>query len=426
MNRTFPALRCKMGEWIYYLTFFTFTDVKEWIKPTDQIHQSKQLREMIQRALTNNVDSIADYLRQQEEHFFNSVVVGVYGGAPQWFPIEVARSPVLGEPNLKENEKASIGVLQFDGSEQLFAIDGQHRVEGIKKAISEEPSLMHDELSVLLVAHEITDEGRQRTRRLFTTLNKWAKPVTKADIIALDEDDAFAIVTRRLVEEFPLLRSENRHETRFVHFGSQPSLNKNDNTNLTTIRTIYEICSTVYMPILKNSPDNERKSKIDSHRRIRPSDDVIDEIYRQNTSYWTCLVANLPEYQELFASQPTDEVAGKFRTNGGHFMFRPLGQQAFSRAVRIMMDRSMSMEDSVQALCNVPMNLNEPPWKMIVWDSRQERIIRNFGQQYLEGILLFLVGQRPRRQNLGLLPKYRKYVGDDHATLPDPVTGTLL
>lgn len=298
-NTTFPALRCKMGEWIYYLTFFKFSDVVDWIKPTDQIHTSKQLRDMIQRALTNNADSIANYLLLQDERFFNSVVVGVYGGSPQWFPIEISSSPVLGDPNLDKNERDSIGVLQFEGNEELFAIDGQHRVEGIKRALPQNTDLNNDELSIILVAHEKTEEGQKRTRRLFTTLNKWAKPVSKADIIALDEDDAFAIVTRRLVEEFYLLKSDTRHDRRFIHFGTQPSLNRTDTRNLTTIRTIYEICATIYLPILSTSPDKSRKATV-NERRIRPSDQVINEIYAENTSYWELLKIILLNIRNCF------------------------------------------------------------------------------------------------------------------------------
>lgn len=424
-STTFPALRCKMGEWVYYLTFFKFSDVAEWIQPTDQIHTSQQLRGMIQRALTNNANLIANYLLHQDERFFNSIVVGVYGGAPQWFPIEIADSPVLGEPDLSENERNSIGVLQFEGNEELFAIDGQHRVEGIKRAIAQNSSINNDELSIILVAHEKTEEGQKRTRRLFTTLNKWAKPVSKADIIALDEDDAFAIVTRRLVEEFSLLKSDNRHETRFIHFGPQPSLNRTDNTNLTTIRTVYEICATVYLPILSTSVHKSRKATI-NERRIRPSDQVLNEIYAENMAYWQLLLDNFVEYQELFSSSPNEAFAGKNRSDGGHFMFRPLGQQAFASAVRVMMDRGVSMKDAVQNLAEVPMQLEQSPWLYIVWDPIRQRIVRNFGSRNIEGILLYLVGQKPRSPINSILHRYRTYLDDNTATLPTPVAGTLL
>src|SRR5690606_14630707 len=106
---------------------------------------------------------------------------------------------------------------------------------------------------------------------------------------------------------------------------------------------------------------------------------------------------------------PEEQIAGKYRTDGGHFMFRPLGQQAFARAVRVMMDRGLSMQRSVQDLAKVPMQLSLPPWLNVLWDPRKERIIRNFGHRYLEGILLYLVGQKPRLRNLELLQKYRAY-----------------
>lgn len=84
------------------------------------------------------------------------------------------------------------------------------------------------------------------------------------------------------------------------------------------------------------------------------------------------------------------------------------------------------MQRSVSDLAKVPMQLSEPPWLNVLWDPRKKKIIRNFGQQYLEGILLYMVGQEPRRKNLDLLQQYRAYVGDDNATLPDPATETLL
>ena len=46
-----------------------------------------------------------------------------------------------------------------------------------------------DEVSVIFVSHRDDAAGMRRTRALFTTLNKTAKPVNKSEIIALDESD---------------------------------------------------------------------------------------------------------------------------------------------------------------------------------------------------------------------------------------------
>lgn len=424
MTTDFPALRCVMGDWVYYITYMKFTDVK-WIKPTDQIHKSKRLRDMIQRELKPRATDIADYLIEQDERFFNAIVVGVYDGSPQWYPIELRKSPVLGEPNLDADARQSIGILTFEGEEKLFAIDGQHRVQAIKEAINREPDRGEDELTVIFVAHQTTDDGQRRTRRLFTTLNKWAIPVSKAEIIALDEDDAFAIVTRRLVEDFPLLKSETRHDTRFVSFNAQPSLNRGDNKNLTTIRTVYEIAKIIYLPILGKSRHSSRRSAIDLRRR--PPDPILEEIYDVLTVYWYLLVEHFPEYQELFDSEPEHEIAGKYRADGGHFMYRPLGQQTFARAARIMMDRGHTVETAVADLSQAPMSLSNEPWIGVLWDPHTNRINRSVRKLFAEGILLYFVGQQPRRPSRrNLLDDYRAYLGDQDAKLPPPVTGTLV
>ncbi len=44
------SLREKSGDWIYYLTSFTYKEVKENVKRVDdELHKSKSLNELIQR-----------------------------------------------------------------------------------------------------------------------------------------------------------------------------------------------------------------------------------------------------------------------------------------------------------------------------------------------------------------------------------------
>jgi len=53
-------------------------------------------------------------------------------------------------------------------------------------------------------------------RRIVTTLNKYARPVSQAGLIALNDDDAFAIVTRRLIDEVPGTGSGRRCAPRVI------------------------------------------------------------------------------------------------------------------------------------------------------------------------------------------------------------------
>ena len=61
---------------------------------------------------------------------------------------------------------------------------------------------------VLLVSHYDTPEGREKTQRLFTNINRNAQKTTSAEDIALDVDDGFAIITRKLLNEHTWLSSE--------------------------------------------------------------------------------------------------------------------------------------------------------------------------------------------------------------------------
>ena len=61
-----PAIRSKMGIWVYYVSSLSFKDVKEYVRPiNDELHKSELLSQMIQRSITENYRSIANYLLTQ-------------------------------------------------------------------------------------------------------------------------------------------------------------------------------------------------------------------------------------------------------------------------------------------------------------------------------------------------------------------------
>ena len=55
-----PAIRSKMGIWIYYITTLSFEEVNLYVRPiNNELHKSTLLSEMIQRSITDNYKSIA-------------------------------------------------------------------------------------------------------------------------------------------------------------------------------------------------------------------------------------------------------------------------------------------------------------------------------------------------------------------------------
>jgi DNA sulfur modification protein DndB len=220
-----PAIRGKIGTLTYYITVFTFEQIANDVKRiNDELHSSTSLRDQIQRSLTDNTHKIKDYILSQSEHFFNSLVLAVYDGEPKWIEMEI---------NFQSNDFYNIGFLQFNGEEKIFPVDGQHRVEGIKEALKENPDLADETIGIILIGHSKTPEGMEKSRRIFSTLNRYAKPVRLGDIIALDEDDIVAIVTRELLETYPLFMG-NR-----VKVSNSKSIPHTDKESFTTLMTLY-------------------------------------------------------------------------------------------------------------------------------------------------------------------------------------------
>ena len=362
-SNLFPALRAKMGDRWYYVTTLTFSQVDQWIKPVDKIHERKELKTWIQRVLRpERKEQIATYLLNQEQRFFNAVVAGIYGGEPEWFPVEVGESATLKDVHLGERQATAFGVLRLSGTEEIFAIDGQHRVEGIREALLRNDALKDEELTVIFVAHKSTDRGRERTRRLFTTLNKYAKPVSQAELIALNDDDAFAIVARRLIDSYPGLSGE------FVPLAPTANIPAGNQSCITTVIALYELVKAISL-----TPGSRERKSLEVGP---PNWQRIDELYEIAVSFWDALKTNVPAIRKVCASSPHEQLAAKYRTErGGHVLFRPVGLQAFARAVRIMVDRGHHLESAVAKLAAVPLQLTEEPWTGVLWNTSTKTMI---------------------------------------------------
>ena len=367
----FPALRCRMGDWIYYVTFMSFRDIKEWIHAPHEIHSSKKLSDWIQRELQlNHAQAIATYLATQPERMFNALFVGIYDGEPQWGEIHISSTlelaPFEVTDDQLDNLSRSVGILYFSGEEKLFAIDGQHRVAGVKLALEQTKKnhlLNDDEITVILVGHKTDQTGRKRTRRLFTTLNKTAKRVSQTDIIALDEDNGAAIVTRRMIDKFALFR---KGEVIAFNPTANISESESDSDSITSVITLYDMVKT-----LASCVDGYSKKGFIDHR---PDDDLLNSVYKFCCSYWSSLKERILEYQQVFLSKKSPS---QFRQpDNNHLLFRPVGQRAFAEATAYLIKKySLGPDEAIKELSQADLWLQSPTWHYILWNPIEKAMI---------------------------------------------------
>lgn len=367
-----PALQGYFGEWTYYAAIMPLREISDRIHFAREIHPNERLSELIQRRLQdeansgkNRVGEIAEYIQQNPHRFFNAIVVGIYGGEPTWHPFDVtARSETLdiGE-GLLEQER--VGFLELKGTERLFALDGQHRVAGVKRALLATKDLGTELMTVLFVPHQNSDEGLKRTRRLFVDLNKRAVPVGRKDIIALDEIDLPAIIARRLVDDHTWFSQGQIDTERFGIAIPKAS------PALMTIGTLYDIIKRI-LPTFVAENEKER-DELKSAARARLPEERISH-YQAGVLLYFELLGESDEMLAKYLKSGADKgLAEGARAEGeDRALFRPIGQRIFADVITdIAAARGRTTaRDQAKVL---PKTLSETPFVHVIWDDDEHK-----------------------------------------------------
>ena len=376
-----PAIRGVIGDMVYYTTTFTFNQIAERVKKIDdELHTSTSLKEQLQRTLTSNYQSISDYIISQKEHFFNSLVLAIYDGDPEWNEMEV---------NFKGEDYYSMGFLKLNGEEKIFPVDGQHRVEGIKDALKRSPELGEESISVILIGHHKNKEGMEKTRRIFSTLNRYAKPVSPEDIIALDEDDTVAIVTRNMLESFPLFMNENISDDK-----ATKAIAEKDTKSFTSLIKLYETNKVIYKYYTTFRDNINRlhtSTEIDNFLKFRPTQDKICEFEEYLTTFWTLFIDSFEGMKEYVTSTEMDAAASfRNRTIGGLLYFRPIALPQLVMAILETCFRiKIPLTDSMSAYSKLEMCISKAPWVKVLWDPDKHTMIMTY-KTLVHSLLMFM------------------------------------
>jgi len=376
-----PAIRGILGDIVYYTSSFTFKQIAERVKKIDQeLHTSTSLKDQLQRSLTKNYESITDYILSQKEHFFNALVLAVYDGDPVWNEIEVG---------FKGEDYYNMGFLRLNGEEKIFPVDGQHRVEGIKDAIKKCPELEDETIAVILIGHHKDKEGMEKTRRIFSTLNRYAKPVSTGDIIALDEDDTVAIVTRNMLESFPLFMNENISDEK-----KTKAIADKDTKSFTSLIKLYETNKVIYKYYTSFRDNTKRihsSTEIDKFLKFRCKQEDIDDFEKYLTDFWELFINSFEGMKEYVASTEKD-AAAKYRNreNGGLLYFRPVALPQLVTAILETCFRSkVTLSDSMSAYSQLEMCISKAPWVKVLWDVESRTMIMK-NKTLVRPLLMFM------------------------------------
>jgi DNA sulfur modification protein DndB len=396
-----PAMRARMGDRWYYFATMTFAEVARSVQPVPQLPADAKLKIWIQRKLRpERTEQIASYLCTQKQRFFNSLVLGMWGGDPEWQAVEVEETVKIKNLELDDRQANAFGMIHLSGEENIFAIDGQHRVEGIRAAVAKDKKIGSEEQAVIFIAHHETEQGRERTRRLFATLNSYARPITELETVAISEDDAFAIATRRLIDNYRGLDGDQ------VLVWPTTNIPVRDKTAITTVVSLYQMTKQVAPPEIR---------KVKKKLETGPSDeDAVARIVIATSEFWDALKKKVKPVREVCSSKVNDAVAGKYRhANGGHLLFRPKGMEAFARAARILMDRGATADDAIGTLAKVSLELDSTLWRDVFWQAQTKKMLHKYVRLAIN-VFLQQVGASPATKGYSVADEFLKITGREY------------
>jgi len=420
-----PALQAKMGDWRYYVTVMKMGKVARECRLAEEIHADKDLDALLQRAIQDRVEKeMVPYLLNEPQRFYGALVVAVYGGEPEFSPVRVDEHELIDD---KDRGSYGFGLLRFDGSQVYYALDGQHRLKSIQEAIRIEPDLAKEEITVIILKHEDSKEGLQRTRRLFSTLNRRAKPTSSGMNIAIDEDDGVAILTRRLVKESSILKG-----LVLSSLGSkQLASTKSNDSYITTLSSLYEVNEILL------GAYNEGTQIDKDFKQFRPSSDDLDNYYLFLEDIWKQMLDCCPGFESIKSGKqkpgelrflldsdglPAVDDAQK-NIPGGNVFFRPIGQYIVAEVIKQAGIQRKVLPDVIAAImAHASMDIDHAPWVGVIWNPSTRTIIGGRKERTLISTMIsHALGLRTSLKVRELKQKYRDIIGDKKAILPQAI-----
>ena len=430
---------------------------KEQLTPTGElVIDERTIDEIVQRPLdwTRQLP-LAIYLAGRAHHKFPVLLVVMTDDwvdepyAEEWERIGNDPSQWRARRDATEftplDSRRTIGLLEIRG--RLFALDGQHRLMGIRGLIElirdgriarkrrdNQPTrdtYTREELATTynFDAHDVERiaderigievipavkrgetraEARRRVKSVFTHVNKHATPLTPGQVAQLDEDDGFSIVARRAAVAHPLLRT-TPERARNPRVNWQSSNIANRSTVLTTLQTLTEMTEGYLRTREPFASWNAARLK--GLVPVRPDDEELQlaeeefaELLDQLMVLPSFASLERPDPEErcstrhhrLFTWEPlTDDARGPRGT--GNVLFRPVGQVVLARALGRLVAQGRSLEELLELVAAYEsaggLAIDDPrnPWWGVLYDPIGRKISRG-GEDLATDTMEYLLG----------------------------------
>ena len=442
----YPALKAHMGDWDYYIVKMRMREVAAEVKFGSQVHNDFTLDQAIQRTIKESrvKREIVTYLTGRKDRFFASLVVAAVGGSPKFYPVSIAEDPQFAVFADEESIEQSFGVLRFSGSQNYYALDGQHRLKAIKTLLQPEDEservdpptgFENEEISVLMVirpADSNEQEWLASYRRLFSSLNRYAKPTDHDTNIIMDEDDTFAILTRRLIATHQFFRAPGRH-VESLRIQTKGSTLREGASHFTTLQQLYALNEELLMTPQRSNMGwgfgAEPVVNLRYFLRFRPPEEYLDQLFAELELYWDALIETIPDLSLNPSEAKSHQADGSDGKVADNALFWPIGQQVMIKVARLLLNRRLPSPEqptlgqaktALIPLGKVDWRLHQIPWRGLLlvyasdskkWRMRSEE--RKLATETVTQLLLWMTGiyQANEEEEADLKNKWQARLG---------------
>ncbi len=263
-----PAMHAMMGDVDYFVSVVTLGEAARMVDYIEEVDawtpETPPELKMQRRLNLQRVErEMVPYLVANSDHFYSALTVEV-----RTAPTESGTTPIDFTPKERFPGGIEFGLLTLDGTESLYALDGQHRLKSIELAIRARPDLAREHLTLILVPFHSVG----RSQSLFSDLNRYAKGPSKSISILFTHRESLARLAKATAHAVPLLCDRVNMES--------TSLSSNSR-HFITLSTLYEMTKVLLGDRSEHDPSNE------------------EELLAELTDIWQTLTKTIPEWQQV-------------------------------------------------------------------------------------------------------------------------------
>ena len=240
-----PAIRARIGVTDYFVSVMTLGEAARMIDYAEDVDgwtsETPPELKMQRKLNVKRVEKeMVPYLVANDDHFYSALTV------------EVRTASRDRETGLDFQSTAQFpggiefGQLTLDGTESLYALDGQHRLKSIEFAIRQRPELAGEHIALILVP--FGDIAKSQT--LFSDLNRNAKTPSKSISLLFAHRDPHARIAKRVAEECALLHGRMNFESTSLSANARQFM---------TLSTLYEMTRTLLGDIGQDVDDDDEE-----------------------------------------------------------------------------------------------------------------------------------------------------------------------